>query len=152
LLVSALRSLGFAARFVSGYLVQLIGDDVEDESVRGTHLTDLHAWGEAFVPGAGWIGLDATSGFLAGEGHIPLSATPHPDRSAPIVGTVEQSVTTMTFHNRVTRVGGPAAEVGATGGDLDDVAWSRIDATGRAVDAALVAGDVRLTMGGEPTF
>ena len=154
---SALRSLGFAARFVSGYLVQLIGDDVEEASIRGKDLTDLHAWAEAFVPGAGWIGLDATSGLLAGEGHIPLSATPHPDRAAPIVGTVEPCVTTMTFHNRVTRVEGhAAAAVGgvgsATSGDLDDVAWSHIDATGRAVDAALVAGDVRLTMGGEPTF
>ena len=152
LLVSALRSLGFAARFVSGYLVQLIGEDVDDESIRGTDLTDLHAWAEAFVPGAGWIGLDATSGFLAGEGHIPLSATPHPDRSAPIVGTVEPCVTTMTFHNRVTRVGLPSGAGAGTSRDLDDVAWSRIDATGRAVDAALAAGDVRLTMGGEPTF
>jgi transglutaminase-like putative cysteine protease len=143
LLVEILRRLGIAARFASGYLVQLR----EDEHLGGD-FTDLHAWAEAYVPGAGWVGLDPTSGLLAGEGHIPLACTALPASAAPISGTVDPCETTLEFSNTVQRIleRPPAPDPYRAG------QWERIDALGRAVDADLLADDVRLTMGGEPTF
>jgi uncharacterized protein (DUF2126 family)/transglutaminase-like putative cysteine protease len=150
LLVNALRHCGLAARFVSGYLVQLAPDQpsVDGPSGPTEDFTDLHAWAEVYIPGAGWIGLDPTSALFAGEGHIPLAATPHPASSAAITGATELSETTMEFSNKVWRV----EEHPRTTLPYTEAQADRIQRLGEAVDGRLQAAGLELTMGGEPTF
>jgi uncharacterized protein (DUF2126 family) len=154
LLVQTCRQLGLAARFVSGYLIQLTADEKPvDGGAAGPEndFTDLHAWAEVYLPGAGWVGLDATSGLLTGEGHIPLAATSDPETAAPISGAINEPdkiKTEFDFHMAVVRL----SETPRVTLPYRESQWREIEALGRSIDERLNSHDVRLTMGGEPTF
>ena len=150
LLVQIMRNLGLAARFVSGYLIQLKADIEALDGPSGTDkdFTDLHAWTEVFIPGAGWVGLDPTSGLMAGEGHIPLACTALPSSAAPVMGFTDVAEVTFSHEITVTRI----HEDPRVTKPYSDKDWQAILKLGEQVDKQLDKMDVRLTQGGEPTF
>ena len=150
LFVQILRHIGLAARFASGYLMQLKPDVKPVDGPAGSEVdfVDLHAWTEVYLPGAGWIGFDPTSGMLAGEGHIPVACTPAPESAAPITGSAEVATAQFDFSMKIDRID----ERRRVTRPYDDADWQRIFALGKKVDRDLEQGDVRLTLGGEPTF
>jgi uncharacterized protein (DUF2126 family)/transglutaminase-like putative cysteine protease len=150
LLVQILRGLGLAARFVSGYLIQLVPDVKSLTGPEGpaADFTDLHAWAEVYLPGAGWIGLDPTSGLMTGEGHIPLAATPDPSTAAPVTGAVDECEVTFGHQMHVRRI----LQSPRVTKPYSEAQWAEIQALGQRIDRQLASADVRLTMGGEPTF
>lgn len=150
LLCQIFRHLGLATRFASGYLIQLTADEKSLDGPSGPDedFTDLHAWTEVYLPGAGWIGLDATSGLFAGEGHIPLCASPNPSSAAPISGALEDCKSSMEHEMSVKRI----CEEKPVAKPYTEAEWKEIDQLAYKVDRDLESEDVRLTMGGEPTF
>tara|TARA_R110001583_G_scaffold7720_3_gene37855 strand:+ start:29435 stop:32743 length:3309 start_codon:yes stop_codon:yes gene_type:complete len=150
LLVQLFRHLGLASRFVSGYLVQLTSDQKSLDGPSGPEedFTDLHAWTEVYIPGAGWIGLDPTSGLFAGEGHIPLACTPEPSSAAPVTGGIDDCKSEFNFYNKVTRV----HEDPRVTKPYSEAQWSAINRLGQQVDNVYDEEGIHLTMGGEPTF
>ena len=150
LLVQIMRHLGLAARFVSGYLVQLVADQKPVKGPAGPpqDFTDLHAWCEVYAPGAGWIGLDPTSGLFAGEGHIPLACVPDPVSAAPVTGYTDPCETEFTYSNTVQRI----HEAPRVTKPYTETQWADINALGQQIDGDIIQNDIRLTMGGEPTF
>ncbi len=150
LLVQIFRHIGLAARFASGYLVQLKPDEKSLDGPSGTSedFTDLHAWCEVFLPGAGWVGLDPTSGLFASEGHIPLACTPDPSSAAPIDGYTDECEVEFDYYNDVTRI----HEDPRVTKPYSDDQWADVLGLGDDIDKKLNDMDVRLTMGGEPTF
>jgi uncharacterized protein (DUF2126 family)/transglutaminase-like putative cysteine protease len=150
LLVALLRARGIAARFVSGYLVQLTDEGMIPDEPKGVtrDVVDLHAWAEAFVPGAGWVGLDGTSGLFCGEGHIPLACTATPLHAAPLDGTSEVAAQAVEFATSIARLGHEARPTTP----YTEETWAALLAGAEKADASLAAAGLRVTVGGEPTF
>ncbi|MBF0622005.1 MAG: transglutaminase family protein [Magnetococcales bacterium] len=98
LLVNLLRRAKLAARFVSGYLLHLEKQRPDKDKV------DLHAWVEVYLPGPGWIGLDATSGLLTAQNHIPLARGAVPMTTSPVEGSTEPCHSELSHESRLERI------------------------------------------------
>ncbi len=160
LLVHILRSLGLAARFVSGYLIQLTADIPPLDGPKGAEkdFSDLHAWTEVYLPGAGWLGLDPTSGMLAGEGHIPLACSADPGEAAPTSGSFsfekisdydeDECKAEFKFNMTISRI----EDTPRVTKPLTDLQWNLINSLGLKVDNHFTKNHIKMTVGGEPTY
>jgi uncharacterized protein (DUF2126 family)/transglutaminase-like putative cysteine protease len=150
LLVALFRSRGLAARFVSGYLIQLTDEGMIPDEPKGVSrdVVDLHAWAEVYLPGGGWVGFDGTSGLLCGEGHIPLACSARPLAAAPLDGTSDVVATDLSFEMKVGRLGHEPRPTAP----FPEETWTELVASGDRVDLALNEHKIELTVGGEPTF
>jgi transglutaminase-like putative cysteine protease len=101
LFIESCRYLGLAARFVSGYLHC-------PETVQGHGST--HAWAEVYLPGAGWIGFDNTSGIVVGQNHIAVAVTRHPGDAPPISGSFAGDISRPPTMQVAVIVSEPAAK------------------------------------------
>ncbi|MCH8507045.1 MAG: transglutaminase family protein, partial [Ectothiorhodospiraceae bacterium] len=130
LLTVSLRALGVAMRLVSGYRLMLSSDP---------H-AHLHTWCEAYLPGAGWIGLDPASGLLTTEQHIPLCTASDPLRALPVLGyreSCEESVREQISLGLLERE--------APEWPYSAAQWTRLEAAADSVDQALESEGVPLT-------
>jgi transglutaminase-like putative cysteine protease len=84
LFIEAVRTLGFGARFVTGYLYDPKLDG-GGETMQGAGAT--HAWADVYLPGAGWVEYDPTNGLIAGENLIRVAVTRDPSQALPISGS-----------------------------------------------------------------
>ena len=148
LLVQIMRNLGLAARFVSGYLIQLTADQ-KRSTAAGESRLHRPARLDRGLPARRRLdraGPDLR--LLAGEGHIPLACTPDASSAAPITGAVDEAEVEFGHEMSITRI----YEAPRVTKPYTDSQWGAIEALGHKIDIELNEGDVRLTMGGEPTF
>ena len=133
LLTVALRHCGIAARLVSGY--RLTGTAPEYHAA-------LAAWVEAYLPGAGWIGLDPATGLFTAEQHIPLATAADPLRLRPVIGYREACEETVSEHLEVITLRAREAD-----GPYSVAEWAAIQETANHVDDRLKHHNIVLTGG-----
>ncbi len=85
LFIEAARSLGFGARFVTGYLY----DPALDGAIAVQGAGTTHAWAEVYLPGAGWVEYDPTNGVIAGENLIRVAVTRDASQAVPVAGSFD---------------------------------------------------------------
>ena len=84
LMIEALRRIGFACRFMTGYIYDG-ALDFGGSAVAGSGAT--HAWAQVYLPGAGWLHYDPTNRISGGTDLIPVAIARHPAQAIPLQGT-----------------------------------------------------------------
>src|SRR5215469_5661941 len=131
LCATILRKIGLAVRVVSGFLCEFHVDVEDRRSESG-----LHAWIEAYLPGAGWIGIDPTNGTFCDHRFIPTAVGIRMQDVAPVQGSFFGKATGH-FDSHL---------------DLNLITERDMSKIAAQVEKTLASEGVTLTMGGEPTF